>query len=367
MIAALHMDFSEAGFGFTLLALAAGLSGMLPAVIIRRIGARATLGCGVLAMLAAYVTLASARMVAVYYAGTLFLGLGFSLIGTIPALHILSTWEKRRRALIFGAYLACGGLGGALWPSVVVAAIAAFGGWRGYWWFMAGLIAVVGGISLSVLHERAAAPEDDAIAADMLSGWSLWEAMRTRQFAIITAGVTVHNLVATTVNAFTVSYLKMIGVSTAVAVITFSIQSACHALFPLMMGGLARRLGVMGLLVLGLGMQTVGLVALAEGSSLPMLIIFAVGVGGGHGTMLLATTVSLESYFGQLHFGQILGVNQAFTTISVVGPVLAGYVADRTGRFDTSFLGCAALMLAVTLAAATLRPPLRRGKEALLF
>jgi MFS family permease len=100
--------------------------------------------------------------------------------------------------------------------------------------------------------------------------------------------------------------------------------------------------------------------ALAVGSSLPVLIVFAIGVGGGYGTIFLATTLSLQEYFGRRNYPQIFGANQLFTTISVVGPAIAGRVADATGRFDISFGGCVVMLLAAAIGAATLRPPERR-------
>ena len=95
-----------------------------------------------------------------------------------------------------------------------------------------------------------------------------------------------------------------------------------------------------------------------------LLILFAIGVGGGYGTVFLATTLTLQLYFGARHYAQIFGSNQLFTTISVAGPVLVGGIADVTGRFDLSFLGCAALLLAAALAATTLRPPARPAEDA---
>jgi MFS family permease len=354
------MNFSQAGFGFTLLALAAGLSSMLPSVIIRRWNGWTALCVGVIAMMLAYATMAVCRNVAMYDAGAMLLGIGFSLIGAVPGLHILGGWEERRRSLMFGAYLALGGVGGGLWPSLVHALIGILGGWRAYWWFMVGLMAVVGAISLSVIRD---APVSKPLGGDedAADGWALGDALRTPQFYIIGSGIAATYLVATTVNAFTVSYLALIGVSTAVALGIFSIQSACHAIFPLLMGGLADRIGVKALLVLGLAMQACGMAGLAMGGRLPMLLLFAIGVGGGYGTVFLATTLSLETYFGRRHFAQIFGSNQLFTTISVIGPVIAGWVADATGRFDVSFLGCAGLLLAAAGSAATLRPPERRA------
>jgi MFS family permease len=357
MIATLNMNFGQAGFGFTLLVLAAGTSSMLPSVVIRRWNARVTLAFGVAAMMLAYATLAVSPNTIVYDIGAAELGIGFSLIGAVPALHILSGWEPSKRSLVFGAYLAFGGLGGLLWPSIVELTIKTLGDWRAYWWFMVALMAVVGTASLLVVRDGALV-EDESLAAT--SGWTLREALRTPQFYVIGCGIAATYLVASTVNAFTVAHLTRVGVVMTVALVTFSIQSACHAVFPLMMGGIAERVGVRALLVFGLAIQAIGMTALSVGSSLPVLIVFAIGVGGGYGTIFLATTVSLQEYFGRRNYPQIFGANQLFTTISVVGPVIAGWVADMTGRFDVSFAGCVVMLLAAAAAAATLRPPERR-------
>jgi MFS family permease len=353
MIADLHMDYTQAGSGFTVLALAAGLLSMLPALLIRRLGGRGAMAAGIAALILAYVALALCRSAAGYFAGALLLGAGFALAGAVPALHLLGVWAERRRALIFGAYLACGGLGGATWPSVVEGGIKVFGDWRGYWWFMATLATVVGAITLATLREL---PAEDRVP-EAAEGWTLGEALRTLQFYIVGCGIAATYFVSSTINAFTMSYLHLHGVGLGIAVFTFSIQSAGHAAFPLLMGGIAARIGVRALLVFGLIIQAIGMTALAFGWSVPALVVFAIGVGGGYGTLMVGTTLAIETYFGRAHFARIFGSNQLFSVISVLGPALAGWVADVTGRFDTSFLGCAALLLAAAAAALTLRPP----------
>jgi len=359
MIRSLDMNFGQAGFGFTLLALAAGTSSLLPAVVIRLWGGRTTLALGVVAMFLAYMTMALCRAVPLYYAGAAALGIGFSLIGAVPGLHVLSGWVGEDRPVVFGAYLAMGGLGGALWPLVVETAVGASGSWRGYWWFMAALIIAIGTLCLTVVRECAPAGGIEELE-DAKTSWTLSEALRTPQFYIIGIGIAATYLIASTVNAFTVSYLTKIGVSTAIAVTAFSIQSAGHSAFPLVMGGVARRVGARALLVFGLVIQAIGMLALTMASSFPALVVFAIGVGGGYGTIFLATTLSLQEYFGRAHYAPIFGANQLFTTISVVGPFIIGAVADATGRFDVSFVGCAVMLLMAALAAATLRPPQRR-------
>jgi OFA family oxalate/formate antiporter-like MFS transporter len=359
IIATLHLNFAEAGFGFTLLALAAGTSSLMPSLTIKRWGGRATLALGVLTMILAYAVLALCWNALTYDLGALLLGIGFSLIGAVPALHILGGWEEGKRPLVFGAYLAMGGLGGLLWPSIVELAIKVLGDWRAYWWFMAGLMAVAGAASLAIVRERPV--EAAADSNGVVSGWTLLEALRTPQFYIVGSGIAATYLVATIVNAFTVSHLALVGVATTVALVIFSVQSACHAVFPLLMGGIAERVGVRTLLVFGLAIQAIGMTALATGSSFPALIVFAIGAGGGYGTIFLATTLSLQDYFGRRNYAQIFGANQLFTTISVIGPAIAGRVADVTGRFDISFGGCVVMLLAAAIGAATLRPPERRA------
>jgi len=356
MIAALHLSWGQAGFGFTLLALAAGLSSVLPAVLIRRWSAKVTLGVGVLVLMVAYGLMAACHTVFTYDMAALLLGIGFSLVGAVPALHILSGWETRRRSLVFGCYLAFGGLGGGVWPTVVETAVAG-GGWRFYWWFMLGLMGFIGVVTVVVVRER---PSSDDATKSGTTDWTLAEALRTPQFYIIACGIAATYLVASTVNAFTVSYLTLIGIGTAVAVVTFSVQSACHAAFPILMGGIAGRVGVKMLLVVGLALQAVGMVALAVGWSRWVLLIFAIGVGGGYGTVFLGTTLTLQEYFGTRNYAKIFGANQLFTTISVVGPAIVGAVADLTGHFESSFAGCAVILLLAAVAAALLRLPEKR-------
>ena len=360
MIAPLHMNWGQAGSGFTLLGLAAGLSSLLPTPLIRRWGARVTMSLGALTLAAAYAVLATCRGIAGYEAGALLLGVGFSLIGAVPGLTVLSGWAGQRQGMVFGCYLACGGLGGAVWPSLVEAVISATGGWRGYWWFMVSLMAGVGGACVALVGERPAVAHipTDPVAAS--HGWTLFEALRSGQFYLVGLAIAATYLIASTVNAFTFSYLSLIGVATSMAVVTFSIQSACHAAFPLLMGGVAERVGAERLLIGGLVIQAVGMLALAFGSSRLTLLVFAVGVGGGYGTVFLATTLVLERYFGARHYCAVFGANQLFTTISVIGPVVVGVIADRTGRFDESFAAGAGLLLMAAGAAALLRPPPHR-------
>lgn len=345
MLGDLGLDWTQAGAGFTWLALAAGFGSAAPAWTVSRLGARRTLLLGCLAMGVAYLGMNLARDGADYQVAAALLGLGFALMGAVPALHILASAKTDRPSLVFGAYLACGGLGGGLWPIIVDQTIAALGGWRPYWLAMIALLAVLTILGVILIPGDADTAETAETAA--LNDWTLGEALRTRAFYLAGLGIAVTYLIASTVNAFAFSYLTLVGIEKTAALTAFGIQSAGHAAFPLILGEWGKRVPVERLLAVGLILQAAGMIALANASGPVSLALFALGVGGGYGTVFLGTTLAVRAYFGTRHYGAIFGANQLFTTVSVVGPVIIGLIADRTGRFDASFTGCA-LLLALT-------------------
>ena len=173
---------------------------------------------------------------------------------------------------------------------------------------MAGLAVAVGALALSTIREQPA----EARASESEQGWTLGEALRTPQFYIVGCGIAATYFVSSTINAFTMSYLHLHGVGLGIAVITFSIQSAGHAAFPLMMGGIAARIGVRALLVFGLVIQAIGMTVLAFGWSVPALIVFAIGVGGGYGTLMIGTTLAIEKFYGRAPFRPHFRLQPAF-------------------------------------------------------
>ena len=111
MIKELKWNFASAFLGFTLLGAFCGGSSWLPAMLIRRIGVRATILIGSAVMVAGFGCLTLAHGLPVYLAGTALLGVGYQMMALIPATHLLSMLFKKR-ALPFGIYFTTGSLGG---------------------------------------------------------------------------------------------------------------------------------------------------------------------------------------------------------------------------------------------------------------
>src|ERR1700742_2059348 len=115
MIAELHWSWGAAGTGFSLLGVAAGIPAIIPSSLIRRFGVRTTLVAGSAAMAAAFASLALTHGLPLYFLGCLLMGLGFTLLATVPGTFLLARLFAQP-SFAFGLYFTVGGLGGVAGP-----------------------------------------------------------------------------------------------------------------------------------------------------------------------------------------------------------------------------------------------------------
>ena len=132
MVASLGWSWTSAGLGYTILGVACGLASYAPAVLIRRIGARATICCGVVLMAMGFACFSVLASLPLYWIGAGLIGVGFALTATIPATYVLSRAFKHASAA-FGAYFTSGALGGAGGPLLYSALRTVAPDWRVYW------------------------------------------------------------------------------------------------------------------------------------------------------------------------------------------------------------------------------------------
>src|SRR5271156_2863121 len=85
----LGLSWTQAGLTFTLMAAACGSSSLLPAMLIRRFGVRATLLVGAAVMALGFFVLASAQGALALFTGAVMCGVGFQMMALIPATQVL--------------------------------------------------------------------------------------------------------------------------------------------------------------------------------------------------------------------------------------------------------------------------------------
>lgn len=382
MIGELGWSFEKAFLGFSVLGVFTGASSWLPAILIRKIGVRGTLLLGSAVLGAGLLGFAGSESIARYYVGAALCGVGFQMAALIPGTHVLSALY-RKRALPFGIYFTFGSLGGVAGPWMALAIMGATDNdWRIYWLVQAVLACVVGvicaamvggskwlaqaahAVDVEVEQEARAAPADARVYRTARE-WTVRAALRTPQFYVLVAAYFTHLLTGVTVASVSVSHIAEIGVAAGMAAAAaaaigakmLSLESLMQTLARLGGGFIGDRVDPKWLLVGAQAMLVAGLVALGAATTLPMMLLYAVGTGVGFGLTVLAVTVLLLNYYGRRSNLELFSLTCLVGAVSAAGPFIAGAMRDRLGSFTPTFQLFAAVIAVVFVAALFMKPP----------
>jgi MFS transporter, OFA family, oxalate/formate antiporter len=368
MIADLHWSWSSAGLGFSLLGLACGLSSYLPAMSIRRVGVRLTFLAGTVILAAGFALLAQCASLLPYLLGATLLGIGFSFVATVPGTYVIGRLYKNQSSA-FGFYFTVGGLGGVVGPWLVVLAVNVLGDWRMHW-VLCGVFMTVTGLLAAMLmpagekereHAKYVGERVSADSAVYHTGetWSAREATRTWQFYAIAGGYAAFLLVGITTNSFAVAHITEHGFSAKTAAALLSAEALINSLSRFAAGFFGEKIEPKSMLIVSLLLMVAGTLALGASTSLPVLLLFTVGVGAGYGMTFLATSVLLSNFFGRLPYLEIFSVTNLLSTFACFGPWLAGQMKDAFGGFTGAFLLVAGIPLVISVAIAFMQPPVK--------
>ena len=375
MIEEFSWTWSQAGTGFSLLALLVGLAGTLPAWTIRRFGIKATYVIGSVSMGCGFVLISTGSWLYQYWLGASLLGLGFAMCATVPGIHLINDWLPDRRSFAIGLYMTLGGLGAVAGPPIVTGIVSYTDSWRVHWWAMTVAILVLMLLAIGFVRNRAsgddegengAAPAQEKTSDKVFktsSDWRYRDVLRTPQYYVIVAALTLTLFCTLTMNSWAFTHLGMLGISAGLATLALSADGAVNALSRALGGMIATRIDPKWLLVAALIGEMIGMIALSVADNPAALAIFAIGEGFGFGMCFLATALLLLNYFGEKDNPEILGTMNFITTAAMLGPVVAGYIGDKAGGFSGAFQLNAALMLVIIIAVAVMKPPRQKAPE----
>ncbi|HET7086786.1 MAG TPA: MFS transporter [Rhizomicrobium sp.] len=357
MVRELGWSWTGAGFGFTLLGFFCGITSAVPATLIRRFGVRAALLAGSLVMGVAFLFLARTGGLLTYFLGASLAGLGFTLLDSVPATYLLSRLFARPSFAI-GLFFTVGGLGGVAGPLLYTAIFDATADWRSYWLMMGVLIALTGIIAAFLVDARSAVGSGGESDPDISTErWTFRDALQTRQFWVIAAAYAAFQFCGITASAVSVAHLTQHGVAAVIAGSMMSVEALLNSSARFIGGILTRFVGAKSLLCVSLASLVVGLLALGAAREVPMMLIYAAGIGIGYGLTLFSATILLLDYFGRGPYLELFSTVNLISTAGAVAPALAGVIRDRTGGFTPFFLGLALMVGLVMLAVMMMRPP----------
>ncbi|HEY1878074.1 MAG TPA: MFS transporter [Rhizomicrobium sp.] len=359
MVNELGWSWTAAGFGFSLLGFLCGITSAVPAGLIRRFGVRACLLMGSVVMALAFLCFARTHGLLLYFLGASLAGLGFTLLDSVPGTYLLSRLF-RRPSFAIGLFFTVGGLGGVAGPLLYSAVAGLSSEWRSYWLVVGALVTVMGVISAFAVDAKTDVGATDGDPDISTEKWTMREALQTSQFWIIAAAYAAFQFCGITASSVSVAHLTQHGVAAVIAGSMMSVEALLNSGARFIGGMLTRFVSARWMLCVSLASLVVGLIALGVARDVPMMLVYAAGIGIGYGLTLFSATILLLDYFGRGPYLELFSTVNLISTVGAAAPTLAGLTRDETGGFMPFFVALALLGALVLVAVMTMRAPLKR-------
>ena len=276
--------------------------------------------------------------------------IGFGMGGVfVVLLSTVSRWFTKRRGVMAGVVLTGLGMSAFVMSPVATWLISAYG-WRISYIVVGGVVLVIGILMAqllkrdpSVMGLKSYGQGEVAVtevAADK-TGLSLREAVRTRQFWMLSLTFVAIGYCMFAITIHLVPHVTDLGISPEIAALVLSITGAGNTIGGLVLGGIADRIGNKQVLAICMIVVAMSIYLLAAVSEVWMLcivaLVFSLGAGGGG----VAEPITVAELFGLKSHGLILGVvSFSFTVGGAIGPLVTGYLFDISGNYVTAFLVC---------------------------
>lgn len=353
----------EFGWSRTLLAgafsftrLEGAVIGPVEGFLVDRLGPRRVMLVGFAVCGLGFLLFSFTRSPLTFYLSFLVISFGTSLAGYIPVTAAANNWFIRKRALAMAVAQSGASLGGLLVPVLALSLAAA--GWRQTAVGAAALVFVGGVLLASRMRTR---PEDYGLlpdgetrpdgpqdstavprrpAAAMARDFTAAEALRTRAFWLLSIAHSFSIVALTAATVHQIPYMVSgLGMSTQAAAAVVALFTGVQLVAQLGCGLVGDRINkryAIAALTLG---QGVALAVLGLLHSLAGPLLFAVLLGACWGARMPLILAIRGDYFGRKSYATIAGwLNATLAAGSMVGPVLAGVLADRLGTYNPVFL-----------------------------
>eukprot|EP00753_Platysulcus_tardus_P021510 PLAT9028.1.p1 GENE.PLAT9028.1~~PLAT9028.1.p1 ORF type:complete len:496 (+),score=218.54 PLAT9028.1:31-1488(+) len=286
-------------------------------------------------------------------------GSGFALAYT-PAVVIVGNYFSSRRSLATGIAVAGSGAGTVLVPVALTAFIAAFG-WRGAFRLMALLSFIImlvctlacRPVPEGLAAERAAKlglpqPKKQAMpkaARGAPRDSSLRALLRIPSYRTLLVGALFFNLGYQAPFSLIVQYALESGLDSAAAVALVVHLGIASTAGRIILGYLGDKLGSARMLAVS-GFMIAFATLLLPPVKGAYFFVFCYVYGMFAGSLIALVPVVTASAVGLDRLPAAMGGLLGFQTVSaLVGPPLAGIVADLAGQYDSSFILCGVLIL----------------------
>jgi MFS family permease len=337
-------------FGFSLGTLEQGLLAPFTGFLIDRLGPRKMAATGVVILSLGLLLFSQARSLEVYYLASLLMATGNSIGSLMAFSAAVMNWFERKRARAMGVLNAGNGAGYFVVP--IVALFVGWFGWRETLMIAAAVVFTVGVPLALLLRDRpqpygylpdGEAPEDRSgapIATPTLTGFTVGAGLRIPAFYLLALANACGTFAIVAWVVLQVPHLEQNGFTTTNAALIVAFYGAFQVGMRVVAGWIADTLGRRRVYALGFILQGIGMLLFVqlEPGRLWLIPFYYAAFGLGHAAWLVVQMTLIGDYFGTLRFATLRGLASMFQTpVTMIAPVLAGFIFDRTGTYDFIF------------------------------
>ena len=301
-------------------------------------------------------------------------GIGMSAF-VVQIVATVTRWFGGKSALANGIVLSGFGWAQVILPPVATYLILQYG-WERCFIILGAVALVMGTVAWSFIKTRPKirsepllepmprnAPEDIGIRPRVKEDYTLSEALHTPSLWILFLVLLIVAAACQMVVVHIVAAAIDLDITPEAAAIILTLNGVTNTLGRLTAGVLAVKIGNKTVLTLSLAVQSLILILLSRAGSLNSFYVLATIHGLAYGAVTPLVPSLAGDLFGTRAIGAIFGTtNAAYTAGAAIGPLLAGYIFDRTGGYSLAFIS-AAIGMAIALVLLLLIKPPHRGPK----
>ncbi|HZW48880.1 MAG TPA: MFS transporter [Bacillota bacterium] len=357
---------SQVNFTMTLRSIFMMVVSLLSGRIFAKVNVKRLMQGSALILVITYYLFSKTNSLLMLYTLTAMGGICISLISTLPLSLIISNWFVKHRNLAIGIAFTGSGIGGMLFSSLTGGWIVTYG-WRIAYQFQALamlLMIVPTTLFLVQLHPESMGLLPYGANEVQLSqiqvektGMMMRKAMKTPRFWLLNLCGILLMLGLNPLMTTTAPHLTDIGYSIRYSANVVALTMGSLAVGKLVLGKMFDSWGLKKALTSACVALIIGLIGLIFAKYPPALIavILGAGLGAAYGT-IANTSITIDLY-GMKDYSSIYGFLTAVGSFGgAVAPMLSGYIFDRYGSYQLSFLiGLVASVLAILIYQVILR------------
>jgi len=370
----LDVNISQAMWGITLLTLTQGFLAPFAGRAMDRLSIRVLVCTGATCAAIGFVLISLATafwQIIVVYAS--FITLGTLLSGPLAAQTLAAKWFRGRRGLAIGLSTVGTSLGGLVLAPTVAFLFLNFG-WRAAHLVIAALIMIVVVPLVWIVvrntpEQRGVAPDpetDYAVTggqAPVFPQHSTSSILKNRNFWVMILAFTPMVTAFGGIQQNLGPFARDMGIDDQRTSYLISIFAGVMLFAKVFFGAMADRFDHRYLYTLAVGVLAGAMFMMLSHPGFLGMLLVAILLGFAAGGFLPLLGAIVGSRFGPASFGQVMGMIGPFTTVSALGPLIAGHIRQTTGDYDLALWCFLGIMLPALIAMSFLErlPPRSRA------